>query len=185
MNHQHARVRLTEDAITDLHRLWKKDPQIVRDVFAKMILLERSPQAGQPLLGDLVPFRKLTVGNRHWRIIWRHSVDEDHRPVLEIAEVWAIGARSDSEIYAEMKSRTDKLKRHGNPNAKPLVEILESFGSRKGSVYATPEPPKPTALPDWLEQGLRAELHMSEEQISGLTPSEAHQLMIAHWSESK
>ena len=41
-----AVVRLTEDAIADLHRLHRKDPQIVRWAFKKMLLLERSVEAG-------------------------------------------------------------------------------------------------------------------------------------------
>lgn len=178
-----ARVRLTEDAIADLHRLQKKDPQILRDVFAKMILLERSPLAGEPLLGELVPFRKLVVGNRHWRIIWRQTTDDDHQPVLEIAEVWAVGARSDDEIYLEMKTRVDKLKRQATPRAKPLVDVLEALGKRYSKVPAQPEPTPHKPLPTWLADGLRSELHMSETELSALTEEQAHQMMIDHWSE--
>ncbi len=50
MTDRPCRVRLTEDAVADLQRLEKKSPQIVRDVFAKMLLLEPSNQAGEPLL---------------------------------------------------------------------------------------------------------------------------------------
>ena len=57
-------VRLTEDAVADLHRLGKKDPQIVRTVLKKMLLLERSTNAGEPLLGASIGFRKLVVGDR-------------------------------------------------------------------------------------------------------------------------
>lgn len=177
-----ARVRLTEDAIADLHRLQKKDPQILRDVFAKMILLERSPLAGEPLLGELVPFRKLVVGNRHWRIIWRQTTDEAHQPVLEVAEVWAVGARSDDEIYIEMKTRVDKLKKKAGPQAKPLVDVLEAMGERYSKVPAHPEPTPRQTLPRWLAEGLRSELHLSEAELSDLTKEQAHQMMIDHWS---
>ena len=68
-------VRLSEDAIADLHRLGKKDPHIVRTVFKKMLLLERSTNAGEPLLGALLGFRKLIVGDRDWRIVWRVTAD--------------------------------------------------------------------------------------------------------------
>ncbi|MCW2132330.1 type II toxin-antitoxin system RelE family toxin [Arthrobacter sp. VKM Ac-2550] len=66
-----AVVRLTDDAIADLRRLQKKDPQIVRWAFKKMLLLERPAHAGEPLLGSLIGFRKLAVGDRDWRIVWR------------------------------------------------------------------------------------------------------------------
>lgn len=177
-----ARVRLTEDAIADLNRLQKKDPQILRDVFAKMLLLERSPQAGQPLLGDLVPFRKLVVGNRRWRIIWRHAQDENHQPVLEIAEVWAIGARSDNEIYTEMTTRVATLKKHENPATRPLIDVLEDLGDRYSRISAQPEPNHPEQLPVWLAQGLRSELHLSEAEVATLSQEQAHQMMIDHWS---
>lgn len=180
-----ARIRLTEDAIADLHRLQKKDPQILRDVFAKMILLERSPSAGEPLLGDLVPFRKLVVGNRHWRIIWRQTTDESHQPILEIAEVWAVGARSDDEIYLEMKTRSAKLKENPSPVAKPLIEVIEALGKRFSSVPAHPEPEPPERLPAWLAEGLRSELHLNETEIGALTQDQAHQMMIDHWSRRK
>ena len=85
-----VRVRLTDDAVEDLLRLKRKDPQIVRAVLKKMLLLARSPKAGEPLLGSLVGFRKLVVGNRDYRIIWRETRDVDQTPVLVIAEVWAV-----------------------------------------------------------------------------------------------
>ena len=84
-----AVVRLTEDAIADLHRLHRKDPQIVRWAFKKMLLLERSVDAGEPLLGDLIGFRKLVVGDRDWRIVWRTTTDTVGATVIDVAEVWA------------------------------------------------------------------------------------------------
>ena len=177
-----ARVRLTEDAIADLNRLQKKDPQILRDVFAKMLLLERSPHAGQPLLGELVPFRKLVVGNRHWRIIWRHTQDENHQPILEIAEVWAIGARSDNEIYTEMTSRVATLK---NTTTRPPghSSTCSKISETDTHVFsAHPEPKQPEQLPAWLAQGLRSELYLSDAEIAALSQEQAHQMMIDHWS---
>lgn len=101
----------------------------------------------------LVGFRKLVVGNRAWRTVWRETTDEKHRPVLDIAEIWAAGAREDGDVYAEMRERVD-----------------------------SPEPDVAEPLPSWLESGLRSELHMTDRQISGLSQTEAHQLLIAHWS---
>ena len=58
-----------------------------------MLLLERDPLAGEPLLGTLVGYRKLVVGNRDWRIVWRASTDQRGTLTIEIAEVWAVVAR--------------------------------------------------------------------------------------------
>jgi mRNA interferase RelE/StbE len=176
------RVRVTDAALLDLERLHRKDPQILRDVFAKMILLERGAEAGEPLVGELVGFRRLVVGNRTWRIIWRETTDDEHRPVLDIAEVWAAGAREDSEVYHEMKERVIQLKRGNHPQVHALETIIEHMGRLYRGIQATPEPaPRPT-LPDWLAAGLRNELHLPDDRIAELTEQEAQQLMIRHWS---
>lgn len=63
-----------------------------------MLLLERSTEAGEPLLGTLLGCRKLVVGDRDYRIVWRETVDDAHQPVLDIAEVWAAGVRADTPL---------------------------------------------------------------------------------------
>ncbi len=78
--------------VDDLARLVHLDPQIARQALKKMILLERDPEAGEPLLGALVGVGKLTVGDRHRRIVWRVTTDDTGRDLVEIAEVWAAGA---------------------------------------------------------------------------------------------
>lgn len=180
-----CRVRLTEDAVADLYRLQKKDPQIVRAVFAKMLLLERSPGAGEPLLGALVGFRKLVVGNRDYRIVWREASDDSRDPVLDIAEVWAAGVRADSEVYGEMEARLDKLKSSGTPQALALVEVIDKMGALFRNIEAHPEPQPVIALPAWLVQGLIENLHMTEDEVAQLTEDEAQALLMAHWSKPK
>ena len=64
-------VRLTGDAVEDLETLFKADPQIVRWALKKMIQIERDPNAGAPLLGGLIGYRKIAVGDRDWRVVWR------------------------------------------------------------------------------------------------------------------
>ena len=97
-----GKVRITDDAIGDLKRLMKRDPQIVRLLLRRMLLLERSPYAGKPLVGALIGFRKLVAGNRHYRIVWRVATDDGQTAILEIAEVWAAGIRSDGEVYLSL-----------------------------------------------------------------------------------
>jgi mRNA interferase RelE/StbE len=116
-------VRFIDAAIDDLRALNKKDPQILGQIFKKLALLEISADAGQPLAGPLSGYRKLTVGNRTWRIIWRLFKESNGQMVIEIAEVWAIGARSDDEIYKEMKRRLSKAKR--SPATKSLEQVIE------------------------------------------------------------
>jgi mRNA interferase RelE/StbE len=95
-------VRLTDDAVEDLQTLLKADPQIVRWALKKMIQLECDPNAGDPLLGGLIGYRKITVGDRDWRIVGRAVQDEAGDFRVKVAEVWAVGYRKDSEIYEEI-----------------------------------------------------------------------------------
>lgn len=175
-------VRLTEDAVTDLFRMKRKDPSILCAVFKKMLLLERSPLAGEPLLGALVGFRKLVVGDRHYRIVWRVKEEPGGSTVLEISEVWAVGVRSDSEVYEEMKERIAQLRTGGGPEAKPLADVISSMGRLFQDISVSEEPSPPSSRPAWLKHSLSEELRLSDEQIDGLSESEAKQLIMAKWS---
>jgi hypothetical protein len=83
----------------------KGDPQVVRWALKKMIHLEQDPEAGDALLGGLTGWRKISVGDRDWRLVWRVTYDEGGASIVHVAEVWAYGARSDAEVYAEMEGR--------------------------------------------------------------------------------
>jgi len=91
-------VVFIDAAIDDLRRL---GPDIVPKVLKKVLLLCADPEAGQPLAGALTGYRKLVVGRNHWRIIYRVAEDG----VLEICEIWCVGARSDAEVYREATAR--------------------------------------------------------------------------------
>lgn len=173
-------VRLTEDAVSDLHRLHKKDPQIVRAVFKKMLLLEKSPEAGEPLLGALVGFRKLVVGDRDWRIVWRITEDAAGRPILDISEIWAVGARSDGEVYDELTSRVARM--GNNPKIRPLKDVIVQMGRLYESVEATAEPDCASLLPSWMISALKDQLHLSDREILGLTEQQGQKRLMAYWS---
>ncbi|WP_157776005.1 type II toxin-antitoxin system RelE family toxin [Corynebacterium crudilactis] len=177
-----ARVRLTREAEKDLLRLAKKDPQIVREVLKKMLLLQYSPDAGEPLLGTLVGFRKLTVGNRAYRISWRKTVDESFQPILEIAEVWAIRTRSNSEIYKELMRRVESLGKSDSPDIRTLQSVMDRLSSSIGESKVLPEPEQIVKLPQWLIEALQVNLNLSLPEIARLTQDEAQQLLAKHWS---
>ncbi|PQZ92318.1 addiction module toxin RelE [Arthrobacter sp. MYb227] len=176
-------VRLTEDAIADLHRLGKKDPNIVRNVFKKMLLLERSPDAGEPLLGALVGFRKLVVGDRDWRIVWRVTEDADGTPVLDISEVWAVGARSDGEIYDELKDRVARI--GDDPKLRPLKDVIAQMGRLYESVEATAEPDRETSLPDWLRTALRDQLNLAPDEVDKISEQQGQEMLMNYWSSRR
>ena len=94
-------VRLTDPAINDLEALKKSNPNALRWALKKFLLLERDPEAGRPLHKELQGWRKLTVDDRDWRIVWRVTFDDAGSVIIDVAEVWAIGARSDDEVYKD------------------------------------------------------------------------------------
>ncbi|MEK8226415.1 type II toxin-antitoxin system prevent-host-death family antitoxin [Oerskovia sp. M15] len=137
-----ALVRLTEPAVGDLHKLMRKDPQIVRWCLKKILLLERDPLAGEPLVGGLVGFRRLVVSDRHWRVVWRVTTDASGTSSVEIAEVWAAGTRAESEVYDEMNERLAAL--GDTPEAKALHEVVSTLGRIDRDLDVAPEPgPEP------------------------------------------
>ena len=138
-----AYVRLIEPAFEDLRRLLALDPQIVRWALKKMLLLERHPDAGEPLLGGLVGWRKLIIGNRDWRLVWRITHDDLGATVIEVAEVWAVGARADAEVYAEMVSRVESLPK--TPMTLTLVEVIERLRASANRRWRGPSGPAPKA----------------------------------------
>ncbi|MBW4096020.1 MAG: type II toxin-antitoxin system RelE/ParE family toxin [Acidobacteria bacterium] len=160
-------VRLTEDAVKDLYRLSKKDPQIVRSVFKRMLILERSPDAGEPLLGALMGFRKLSVGDRDWRIVWRVSEDADGTPILDISEVWAVGARSDSEVYEELRARVASM--GDDPQLRSLKDVMARMGRLYETYHATAEPSRSSAMPQWLKAAPGEQLKLSPEEIAAMS----------------
>lgn len=159
-----AYVRFTEAAVEDLRTLQRRDPQIVRQVLKKCLLLERDPQAGDPLLGDLIGYRKLVVGNRDWRLVWRVTEDDSGGVSVDIAEVWAAGARSDDEIYREMSERVAAMP--AAPLTIALAEVVGLFAPGEGiGAHAEPEH---DPVPGWLRDRL---VH-----TAGMTPAEVAEL---------
>lgn len=165
-----AFVRLIEPAVEDLVRLVRLDPQVARQALKKMLLLERDPEAGEPLLGSLIGFRKLTVGDRQWRIVWRRTTDERGREVVEIAEVWAAGARPGSEVYAEMNERVARLPEA--PSTQALVDLIDALGRAAGGLTAAREPAA-APVPEWLIDRLVHSAGMARAEVEEMTPEGA------------
>lgn len=173
-------MRLTEPAIDDLHALARKDPQIVRWCLKKMLLLERDPMAGEPLLGGLIGFRRLVVSDRHWRILWRVVEDETGEVIIDIAEVWAAGARAGSEVDAEMEQRLESL--GDTPRARKLYDVVVALGRIGRGVGASAEPEPTDPLPAWLVTALTTTVGLPREDVEAMTHDEARERLQAHWS---
>jgi mRNA interferase RelE/StbE len=179
-----GQVRFTEEAISDLRGLARKDPQIVRACFKKFLVLERNPHAGEPLLGGLVGFRKLTVGDRTWRIVWRVGTDVAGQNVVEVAEVWAVGAREDAQVYAEVSSRVAAL--GDDPITQPLAQVLQALSkvralrldvaaaqhdAEDADSVMTESAREP--IPIWLAGRLTQQAGYTQDELARLSPEEA------------
>lgn len=173
-------VRLTSAAVDDLRDLFKADPQIVRWALKKMIQLEGDPNAGDPLLGGLIGYRKITVGDRDWRVVWRVEQDEVGDYLIDVAEVWAVGYRKDSEVYTEIKQRIADA--GPTPKTKALSEVLELFAKQGRDLTATPEPDKPEPVPKWLTEALLYVVRIPASRVEGMSLEQAEKAWTDHIS---
>lgn len=165
-----AEVWLTDPAVADLHRL---DGAPLVWALKKMLLLETDPQAGKPLLGSLIGYRKLVVGNRDWRIVWRVLSDERGALTIEVAEVWAVGARSDGEVYAEMTERVSSL--GDSPVRRSLSAILDEQGLQATPVTLAQSRPEP-----WLVERLVHTASLDRDRVLTMTSEQAVDAWTAH-----
>jgi mRNA interferase RelE/StbE len=111
---------MTEDAIDDLQDL---DGAVRLQVFKALLKLETSPdQRGAPLGsnlgGNLTGFRKLIVGRKDYRIVYRVEDDGTASVVMVIAR------RSDNEAYELALAR---VRLHGDTNIRDLAVPLEAI----------------------------------------------------------
>lgn len=117
-----VRVELIDDAVADLAQ--HAESGKLKAFFKKLLEIEANgSQAGEPLGRDLAGWRKITVGNRDWRIVFQVDKEET------VATVCVIGNREDGACYAEAKRRADRV---SDEDAASLAEsMMELFGSRK------------------------------------------------------
>lgn len=153
------------------------DPQVVRWALKKMIHLEQNPEAGDALLGGLLGWRKITVGDRDWRLVWRVTHDDTGAIVVDVAEIWAFGARSDAEVYREMEARISTAPRTSHTAA--LADVLVTLGRLTDDIEATPEPTAPEPPPKWLRESLLYVVRLPVDQVDAMDRSEAEQV----WSD--
>jgi mRNA interferase RelE/StbE len=152
-----AEVRFIDAAIEDLTRL---SHDIRLRVFKKLLLLEKDPGAGRPLGGSLTGYRKLVVGNRDWRIVYRATQDGN----VEICEV-----------YREAAGRIASLP--SNPTTHTLAQVLGRLG------YGPVPEPEPEAPPAWLVARLVHTARRDPNEVAAMTLDEALQAWTDYQSQ--
>ena len=179
----HTELRFTDAAIDDLVALQKKNRSALEWAMKKFLLIERNPEAGVPLGGGLHGYRKLTVGDRDWRIVWRVTFDDTGQLIVDIGEIWAVGARKDSEVYTEMRRRVTALPE--GPQTKTFEEVLallEASLTKK----RRPAPSRPTTddtlAPTWLVDDLVNLAGYARNEVEALTERQAMSAWVAYRS---
>jgi mRNA interferase RelE/StbE len=178
-------LRFTNAAIDDLLALQKNNRPALGWAMKKFLLIERDPEAGAPLGGGLHGYRKLTPSDRDWRIIWRVSFDDAGNPVIDIGEIWAVGARKDSEVYKEMRRRVASLP--AGPLTKTLEEVLELLDASLNKKRRAPQPkpsPDDAPVPQWLFNDLVSVAGYAREDVESLSEGQAMAAWIAFRSRA-
>lgn len=179
-------LRLTDGAVADLLHLQKKNRPALGWAMKKFLVIERDPEAGAPLGGGLHGYRKLTLSDRDWRVVWRVTFDDSGDVIIDIGEIWAVGARKDSEVYAEMRERVASLP--VGPNTKTLQEvldILEAGLSKKKRPEKVQENPDQAPAPGWLVDDLVAVAGYTREEAALLSERQAMSAWVAFRSRPK
>ena len=164
-------VWLTDAAVEDLERL---DGAALVWALKKMLLLETSSEAGEPLMGNLTGYRKLVVSDRDWRIVWRATTNERGAVIIEVSEVWAVGARSDDEVYAEMTARLAAAP--STPALRSLSAVVDALGRRARKVV----PPEP-----WLVERLVHTVGLDRDEVLSMTSEQAVDAWTAFMMRSR
>ena len=120
-----AKVLLTDDALEDLRGLDGSARKLVIKALGKLrdSLELRGAPLGSRRTGNLTGFRKVVVGDRQYRIVYR--VEDDGT----ICVVWVIGSRVDEECYRVAVAR---LELHADPKiAAEMGAALETLWRRE------------------------------------------------------
>src|SRR5262245_55958777 len=152
-----AEVTFTPAAIDDLRRI---GPDAVPKVLKKVLLLVDDAEAGYPLGGELTGFRKLVVGRNTWRIVYRITDEK----IVEICEVWAVGARADAEVYAEAAARIREVT-HVRPELVRLAEVIDQLGRTATGIAVERAAPR-EPVPDWLAERLIFSVGLRREEVA-------------------
>jgi mRNA interferase RelE/StbE len=131
----------TRAAIQDLRRF---GPTLAPRVVQRLLVLERDPDAGTPLIDDSTGFRRLSVEGR-WRVVY-----EPTAAAVTVWELWLDAARSDGEAYAEA---LEAMHSAGTPELVQLARILRRLGRLTGT-GPVPRNRVRQPVPDWLADAL-------------------------------
>ena len=155
-------------------QLQKKNRPALEWAMKKFLVIESNPEAGESLGGALSGFRKLTISSRDWRVVWPSNSDDSGATIIDIGEIWAVGARKDSEVYEGMRGRLDSLP--WSEQTKTLTEVVDLLTAKRKRKKAVANPldePDQTPAEVWQIADLVNIAGYPEELAHQLTKAEA------------
>ncbi len=109
-------------------------------------------------------------------MVWRVTSDERGAVIVDIAEIWAVSARSGAEVYLEMARRVAGLA--DSPARRSLYAVVERLGLQAKNM--APRPPRPPTRPEpWLVDRLVHTAGLAREHIEAMTSEQA----VDAWTE--
>lgn len=103
--------------------------------------------------------------------MWRATTDGRGSVVVEIASVWAVGARAEAEVYAEMTRRVERLP--DSPPRLALTSVIAELGKRVGGVVAAAQPATPSRPEQWLVDRLVFTAGSDRALVEAMTSEQA------------
>jgi len=116
-------VEVVADVVDDLERYQRSGR--FKEFLGKLVSIEKKGRdAGRPLGGSLTGWRKIVVGDRNWRIVYK--VDDTNTSAV----VLAVSDRDDDEVYEVARRRLQAVE-SGNSDQMSLATALAELLSRK------------------------------------------------------
>ncbi len=95
--------------------------------------------------------------------------------------MWAAGARSDGDVYAEMTERVEQLP--DTPQTQALADVIHALGRSAGDISATRQPTS-EVVPEWLVDRLVHTAGMTRVDVEAMSPEAAMQTWEAFITRS-
>jgi mRNA interferase RelE/StbE len=102
---------------------------------------------------------------------------------IEICEVWAVGARADSEVCAEATARAQTAAKT-RPECIQLAQLVEQLGRLAGDVVVPLQTPR-EPVPDWLADRLIYTAGMTREAVASMDLQQAVDAWTAYTSQQR
>ena len=159
-----AEIAFLDAAIDDLRRL---GPEVALRVMRRLLALAEEPLSGRPLGGELTGFRKLMIGRNPWRVVYR-VVDG----AVVVCEIWAVGRRAESEVYAEAAARA-RTAAGIQPALAPLADVVGRLGRLAAGAGVPERPVGREPVPGWLADRLVRTARLRPERVAAMDAEQA------------